>query len=107
AVDAAVDAVPNACPNVGDCPCFSNDDCPPTHACVSQDPSGTMVSCVLGPRGTGIAGDVCTGEADCASALCVDDASGGRRCSALCGAGLPTCPATLPTCLAGLGICAR
>jgi hypothetical protein len=106
--DAATsDADTRACAHVGDCPCFSNHDCPATHACVSQDPGGTMVSCVPGPRGTGVTGAVCTGEADCASALCVDDASGGKRCSDLCGPGLPACPASLPTCLAGIGICAR
>ena len=110
-IDAAVDgstidADLRACTAPGDCPCFTNYDCPATHACVSQDPSGTMVSCVLGPRGTGVAGTPCTGEGDCASALCVDDALGGLRCSDLCTTSA-TCPAELPRCLAGIGICAR
>lgn len=108
AADAAPgDADSRACAQVGDCPCFTNYDCPPTHACVSQDPQGMSVSCVPGPRGTGAAGTPCAGEGDCQSALCVDDASGGRRCSDLCGPGLPACPATLPRCLGALGICAR
>lgn len=101
-----IDSTMGACAAVGDCPCFTNYDCPPTHACVSQDPSGTMVSCVPGPRGTGAAGVPCTGEADCASALCVDDATGGRRCSDVCMSSA-TCPPELPRCLAALGICAR
>jgi len=96
------------CPNPGDCPCFSNYDCPPTHACVSQDPSGAMVSCVEGPRGTGAAGTPCTGEADCASALCVEDAMGGLRCSDICRTG-EMCPPELPRCilLGDEGLCAR
>lgn len=95
-----------ACNVAGDCPCFSNYDCPPTHACVSAGPSGASVSCLPGPRGTGVPGSTCTGEADCASALCVDDATGGMRCSDLCTTPL-TCPAELPRCLSGIGICAR
>lgn len=100
--DAAVCAAP------GDCPCFSNYDCPPTHACVSQDPSGASVSCVEGPRGTGAAGTSCTGEADCASALCVEDAMGGLRCSDICTTA-ETCPPELPRCVlfGDDGLCAR
>ncbi|MBS1122058.1 MAG: repeat domain protein [Deltaproteobacteria bacterium] len=107
AANANPDALP-LCVAPGDCPCFTNYDCPPTHACVSQDPSGTMVSCVAGPRGTGAAGTSCTGEQDCASALCVDDAIGGLQCSDVCESPA-TCPASLPRCifLGDVGICAR
>ena len=103
-----VDADTRACANVGDCPCFTNHDCPPTHACVSQDPSGASVSCVTGPRGTGASGMPCTGEHDCTSALCVEDAAGGQRCSDVC-TSPATCPPELPRCvlLGGVGICAR
>lgn len=94
-----------ACPTPADCPCFSNYDCPATHACRSM---GETVACVEGPRGTGAPGTSCTGEQDCASALCVDDASGGMRCSDICRTA-ETCPAELPRCvvLGGEGICAR
>jgi hypothetical protein len=107
AATASADATP-LCAAPGDCPCFTNYDCPPTHACVSQDPSGTMVSCVEGPRGTGAAGTPCTGEADCASALCVEDSNGGLQCSDVCESAA-TCPASLPRCifLGDVGICAR
>lgn len=109
-LDAALDAPADAraCPMPGDCPCFSNYDCPATHACVSQDPGGNMVSCVEGPRGTGAPGTPCTGEADCASALCVDDANNGMRCSDVCSSPA-TCPPELPRCvfLGSDGICAR
>ncbi|MDB4964100.1 MAG: repeat domain protein [Myxococcales bacterium] len=104
--DSASDA--RACAMPGDCPCFSNYDCPDTHACVSQDPGGEMVSCVEGARGQGAPGTPCTGEADCASALCVDDANGGMRCSDICSSP-STCPPELPRCisLGGEGICVR
>jgi hypothetical protein len=97
--DAAVCATP------ADCPCFSNYDCPTTHVCKSM---GATVACVLGARGTGVPGSVCTGEQDCASALCVEDATGGMRCSDICRMAA-TCPAELPRCIAlgDDGICAR
>lgn len=96
------------CAMPGDCPCFSNYDCPVTHACVSQDPGGNSVSCIEGPRGSGVPGALCTGEADCTSALCVDDSTGGMRCSDVCTTPA-TCPAELPRCVSigGSGICAR
>lgn len=87
-----------------DCPCFSNDDCAPTHWCHSEDSTGLNVWCIPGARGTGAAGAQCTGETDCASALCIDSTSAGTRCSALCD-GPADCPSTLPTCLyVGFGV---
>ncbi len=99
AIDAAVCATP------ADCPCFTNYDCPPAYTCKSQ---GATVSCVAGVRGTGTPGTPCTGEQDCASALCVEDAQGGMRCSDLCRTA-DTCPPELPRCisLGSDGICAR
>ncbi|MCU0700592.1 MAG: hypothetical protein MUC96_29130 [Myxococcaceae bacterium] len=64
--------------------------------------------CVVGARGTGVPGTVCTTEQDCASALCVEARDGGSRCSRLCSA--PTdCPPELPRCLSvfGASFCAR
>jgi hypothetical protein len=96
--DAAVCATP------AECPCFSNYDCPATHVCKSM---GGTVACVLGARGTGLPGTVCTGEQDCTSALCVEAATG-MRCSDICRTA-DTCPAELPRCvsLGTDGICAR
>jgi len=103
AIPPMIDAA--ACATPADCPCFSNYDCPPTHVCKSM---GSTVACVPGVRGTGTPGSVCTGEQDCASALCVEDATGGMRCSDLCRSAA-TCPAELPRCisLGTDGICAR
>ena len=79
------------------CPCFSNYDCPTSLACVSHDSTGQHVYCDHATRGTGAAGAPCTGESDCASALCVDDGAGGMKCSDICSAQSP-CPPSLPTC---------
>ena len=98
-IDAAVCATP------AECPCFSNYDCPASHVCKSM---GQTVACVVGARGTGAPGTACTGEQDCATALCVEDATGGMRCSDLCRTA-STCPPELPRCIAigEDGICAR
>jgi hypothetical protein len=105
--DAAMMQMPDAavCATPADCPCFSNYDCPTSHVCKSM---GSVVACVLGARGTGLPGTLCTGEQSCASALCVEDATGGMRCSDLCHTAA-TCPAELPRCisLGTEGICAR
>lgn len=100
---AASDAPPAACTTANACPCFSNDDCPDGTRCHAADPD--HVYCEPGARGSGAAGAPCTGELDCASALCVDG-SDTMRCSKTC-AHDTDCPAELPTCLGGLGICAR
>jgi hypothetical protein len=108
AVDASIDAPPPACPTATSCPCFSNYDCPTGYACVSQDNTGTNVYCVPGQRGTGALGAPCTGEGDCASALCVDDVDNGMSCSDVCDTD-PTCTAKLPDCTfittVGVSIC--
>src|SRR5512144_2155275 len=80
--DAAVSSIDAAlCATPADCPCFSNYDCPASFTCKSM---GSTVACVAGARGTGAPGTSCTGEQDCATALCVEDAQGGMRCSDLC-----------------------
>jgi hypothetical protein len=104
--DAAMQPIDAAlCQTAADCPCFSNYDCPTGFTCKSM---GSTVACVAGPRGTGMPGAPCTTEQDCASALCVEDATGGFRCSDLCRTA-QTCPAELPRCvsLGTDGICAR
>ena len=93
-----------SCAVATDCPCFSSDDCGPGFSCHSQDSSGANVFCVPGARGAGEAGDSCTGEADCASALCTDSASSGMKCSALCDLAAE-CPPSLPRCIyIGFGV---
>lgn len=86
------------------CPCFSSDDCPPTHRCQSEDDTDTNVFCVPGARGTQGLGKPCASEADCQSALCVDTVTAGLTCSALCYA-TKECPAVLPRCIyVGFGV---
>jgi hypothetical protein len=101
-IDAPIDA-PGACATPDECPCFSNEDCPDGTRCHAADESS--VYCEPGPRGTGAPGATCSGENDCASALCVEG-SDVMRCSRTCT--VPAdCPAELPRCLGGIGICAR
>ncbi|MEO8702746.1 MAG: hypothetical protein ABI867_22065 [Kofleriaceae bacterium] len=102
-IDVALDA-PAVCAVANECPCFSNDDCPDSTRCHAEDE--THVFCTPGPRGTGAAGTVCTGEDDCASALCVEGENDVLRCSKIC-TDNAQCPAELPRCLGGIGICAR
>lgn len=92
------------CATKTDCPCFSSDDCGPGFRCVSEDSSGSNVWCLPGARGTGAPGAPCAGEADCASALCVEPANGAKLCSRLCD--VPAdCPASLPRCIyIGFGV---
>jgi hypothetical protein len=87
-----------------DCPCFSSDDCGPGFTCHSEDSTGVNVFCIPGARGAGLVGEVCNGEADCASALCTDSSSAGMRCTALCSIAAECVP-TLPRCLdIGFGV---
>ena len=99
----AVDAAAAVCTMANECPCFSNDDCPASTRCHAADE--THVYCTPGARGTGAAGATCTGEDDCASALCVDGTDT-TRCSKTCTSDTE-CPTELPRCLGGIGICAR
>lgn len=93
-----------ACADKRECPCFSSDDCAPTHVCHSEDDSGLAVFCIPGARGPGSAGATCRGQGDCASALCVDGANSAQVCSVLC-ASPADCPAVLPRCLfIGFGV---
>lgn len=96
--------VADVCTTPGECPCFSNDDCPAGTRCHAA--SEQSIYCEPGPRGTGPAGSVCTGENDCASALCVEGSGGTMRCSTICDEP-EDCPDELPRCLGGIGICAR
>lgn len=94
-----------ACLVKTDCPCFSSDDCGPGFTCHSEDTTGLHVYCVPGARGAGGLNAPCTGEADCASALCVDADTTGMRCSVLCDEDAGVCAGALADCLTiGFGI---
>ena len=88
--------------------CFSNYDCPASEKCYAE-PNTFDPKCVAGPRGTGVAGVACTTENDCASALCVEAATGqGMKCSDRCATD-QNCPPSLPLCRNVLGemMCVR
>lgn len=101
--DAPADT-PAACATPGECPCFSNDDCPEGTRCHAETPED--VYCEPGARGTAAPGEPCTGENDCDSALCVEGDNDVLTCSRTC-TDSTQCPAELPRCIAGIGICAR
>lgn len=105
--DAAVVAdAPTADASLKDC--FTNYDCPMNETCL-QNAQTEVVQCVIGARGTGLAGAGCQGERDCKSALCTDGPAGtGRLCSDVC-AGPQDCPENLPQCLNVFGtmMCVR
>jgi hypothetical protein len=87
--------------------CTFNADCPAAERCECDLVAGC--SCELGARGTGVCGvDPCVDGNDCATALCVEGASG-YYCSCPC-SGAGDCGPQLPVCagIAGLGqICIR
>ncbi len=100
--DTSVDTT-TACATPGECPCFSNDDCPEGTRCHAA--SEKEVYCEPGARGTVAPGGMCTDGDDCDSALCVDGTDT-MRCSRTC-TDSNQCPVELPRCLGGIGICAR
>jgi hypothetical protein len=84
-----------ACKDIGATDCFSSYDCPAADRCENRGTEAAPVPCcVPGARGKGKAGDPCSGEADCESALCVD----GKTCTSKC-ASAAECPASLPKCI--------
>ncbi|MDB4932345.1 MAG: hypothetical protein JWM10_4829 [Myxococcaceae bacterium] len=103
--DAGVDAAKS--PVDGGGPCSFNRDCVAAERCACDEATGCR--CAPGPRGAGVAGvTACASGNDCASALCVEAASG-SLCSDACAAPAD-CPAALPRCLSisGVGMfCAR
>ena len=64
---------------VRDVPCTANSDCSDPDVCVVDRSGATIDLTCDDPVGGGDVGDACTGDADCASGLCLDDA-----CSAPC-----------------------
>jgi hypothetical protein len=87
--------------------CSFNEDCLADERCQC---AGGVCACVVGVRGTGVAGvSACVSGDDCASGLCLEGPGGGLLCSAPCRVSAE-CPAALPRCLdvALVGrICAR
>lgn len=93
--------VVGSCDELPAATCFSNDDCAPNEACLDQGgPDDDVPCCVVGSRGPRALGEACDppeGERQCASALCVEGASG-AYCTGACNTP-DDCPGTLPQCL--------
>lgn len=87
-----------ACSDIGAFDCFSSYDC--TDASTRCENAGTVnlpvACCVPGARGTGMLGDVCAGENDCKSSLCIDTGQS-MICSDIC-ANAGACIAALSKC---------
>jgi hypothetical protein len=90
------------CSEIGAADCFSNYDCAlSSDRCENVGTADVPVACcVPGPRGTGMGGDPCQSEDDCASGVCLVDtpSPGTNLCSQLCSSDAD-CPADLPSCV--------
>jgi hypothetical protein len=64
--------------------CFVNDDCEATERCEDITDGMDVACCVTGDRGTGVLGDACTNENDCASGLCVQRNDEPFICTQVC-----------------------
>lgn len=86
-----------SCAEIGADDCFSNLDCIAADRCEDQGGASLAVPCcVPGMRGTGVLGDPCTIDDDCATSLCVET-PGGYLCSGECTQPADCIPA-LPDC---------
>lgn len=86
-----------SCAEIGADDCFSNLDCIAADRCEDQGGASLAVPCcVPGMRGTGVLGDPCTIDDDCATSLCIET-PGGYLCSGECTQPADCIPA-LPDC---------
>ena len=86
-----------SCSEIGATKCFSNLACAANERCQSLDGAGVVVCCITGPRGTKQAGDPCSSESDCASAVCIAKGSGPSVCSKDCQSAAD-CPTGMKDC---------
>lgn len=84
----AGDIASGACAPLGANECFSNDDCLIERRCEEVDVGGgeLWACCVIGARGTLEAGETCTDQNQCASAVCISVGTtmDNGRCSKPC-----------------------
>ena len=86
-----------SCAEIGADDCFSNLDCLAADRCEDQGGASLAVPCcVPGMRGTGVLGDPCSIDDDCATSLCIET-PGGYLCSGECTQPADCIPA-LPDC---------
>ena len=85
--------------------CFTNDDCAVTYRCENTAADGELelACCVEGARGTGVLGDACADENECATGLCVQKNDEPQTCTQLCDVD-NECPMDY-TCHAVLAMC--
>ncbi len=86
-----------SCAEISAKDCFSNLDCSAERRCQSVDGAGAVVCCLPGARGTKQAGETCTQETDCASAVCIAKGAGASLCSKDC-TSADDCPAGMKDC---------
>jgi len=102
AQDAAAEAAApvTSCTEIaGSKDCFANKDCPAERRCQNAGTDSVPVPCcVVGQRGSGVAGAACTGELDCESGVCIAGA-GPYLCSKDC-ASAADCPDNMKDCKA-------
>ncbi len=96
--------VPASCEERQLTACFQNSDCAADERCDNVNPGGIEIACcVVGPRGTGQVGDMCTAESDCESGICIARNDDPEICSQEC-EGPDGCPGNLE-CNSFLGLC--
>lgn len=94
-----------SCGDAGLMDCFSSYECAMADRCEDQGlPDAPVPCCIPGMRGPGLAGDMCTGEADCFSSLCFEIKNGTDVCTDACD-DVGDCPAPFVSCnfIAGSG----
>lgn len=88
-----------SCAAIGSKECFANLECAADRRCKNVGTASDPIACcVPGLRGTKAAGELCTSEDDCASAVCIAK-SGASRCSKDC-ASVADCPTGMKDCKA-------
>lgn len=74
----------SSCAEINATECFANIDCASDERCQSLDGEGAVVCCIKGQRGTKQAGEECSGELECESALCIGVSGNTQYCSKDC-----------------------
>ncbi len=73
--------------------CFANSDCDEDFRCQNIAAGEEAIACcVQAPRGTGITGDACSSENECASGLCIEFNDNPYLCADECDPSADECP---------------
>ena len=75
----------STCAELSSTECFANVDCAAAQRCQNVGSEALpLACCVPGARGTKAAGEPCSNENECASAVCIARGTTGHRCSMDC-----------------------